>query len=116
MPHCIVEYSRETLADGDVAVLLDQLHQAVFATGLYPEPNIKVRAIPVDHVLVAGAPSPFLHATVRILSGKAPEQRRQISEAVYGVLETFRGDVPAITVEIVEMERDSYSKKLSPHS
>ena len=110
MPHVIIEYAPEGLGEEGVPALLERVHGAVAATGLFDEGNIKVRALPVAHYLVAGARRPFIAVQCRIHAGRTVEQRRALSEAVLAVLRERAPEAEVATVEVVEMERGSYAK------
>ncbi|MBS3800577.1 MAG: 5-carboxymethyl-2-hydroxymuconate Delta-isomerase [Thioalkalivibrio sp.] len=109
MPHLLVEYAAELEAILDVRELLDAVHAAARETRLFPESHIKARARPVTEYLVGGTRRPFLHAQVRIQSGRSPEQRRTLSACVLEVLRV-RAERAVVTVEVVEMEAASYTR------
>lgn len=110
MPHIVIEYPADAVNDSQVEAMLDAVHQSVVASGLFDESHIKLRALPLDHYRLGGRRAPFLHAQLRIHRGRTPEQRQLLSRGVLAVLRAQQWPLVAITVEVVEMERDSYSK------
>lgn len=109
MPHLILEYAAGPEAVIPVAALVDAVHRAARDSGLFLESHIKVRARPVSEYRVGGRMAPFVHAELRIKSGRTLEQRQALS---YAVLEALREGSPdtVITVEVVEMEARSYAR------
>lgn len=109
MPHLIVEYSEGLATGPEVAAWLDAVHAAACASGLFREAQIKVRARPVVHYRVGGAARPFVHAELRIQTGRTLMQRQALSRAVLEALRA-RVEEAVITVEVIEMETASYAR------
>jgi len=112
MPHLIIEYSETTVTDIQVDTMMEAVHQAAVATGLFEEANIKIRAIPLRHYRLGHESGGFIHAQCRIHEGRSAEQKRQLSEAVLEALCDIPLSVRVTTVEVVEMDTASYSKRL----
>jgi len=110
MPHIIIEFSRDLASDTQIGTTLDAVHQAAAATRLFDARHIRVRAYPVYLYRVGGNVVPFLHAQIRIHSGRTAEQKRQLSSAVLDALREHHRSAYSITVEVVEMERESYTR------
>ena len=108
MPHCIIEHSDDLDAN--------KLNQLVFesarTSGLFSKDgkDIKVRSIAYSHYQVGSEKTSFVHVVMKILSGRTLLHKQTLSAEVMGAvmaLEDFSGSV---TVEVVDMEKDSYSK------
>ncbi|KLR58795.1 5-carboxymethyl-2-hydroxymuconate Delta-isomerase [Diaphorobacter sp. J5-51] len=117
MPHLIVEYSRN-LAGFPEAQALTELNAAVCASPeLADEADLKSRitAVPQFEVGTAPAHRAFVHAQLRLLSGRTPEAKKDLSERVAGVLRRLTprpaGVLVQLSVEIVDMDRPSYVKE-----
>lgn len=110
MPHILIEYPADMVDGGQVEVLLDAVHRSVAASGLFDASHIRLRALPLNHYRLGGERAPFLHAQLRIHHGRTPEQKQQLSQTVLAALRAQQWPLNVITVEIVEMERGSYSK------
>ena len=108
MPHLIVEFSDGPSIANQVEPLLDAIHRAAAATGLFDESHIRVRAVPYTHYRVGGEREPFIHVQCRLHAGRSEAQKRQLSEAVLAAVRGPGWSVKVITVE--EMDRDSYAK------
>ena len=88
MPHLTVEYSSNLEPELDVLHLLHALHRAVLATGVFELGALRTRAERREHYLVAdGDPdNAFVHATLRVGSGRDPEALRRCGEQVFAAL------------------------------
>lgn len=110
MPHCIVEYARDLSEHIDISDTLHTIHNSANNTGLFNEAAIKVRAIPCDHYLVGGKLRPFIHVTAKILDGRTTAQKSQLSQALLQGLQTLALTDTSLTVEVVDMDQQSYGK------
>ncbi len=116
MPHLIVEYSRN-LAGFPEAQTLAELNQAVTGSPeILDEADLKTRIVALDHYAIGSAPEPraFVHAQLRLLSGRTPEAKRDLSERIAAVLRRLtprpEGVMVQLSVEMVDMDRGSYAK------
>lgn len=110
MPHVIIEFTHGLASETQVESMLDALHTAIAATGLFDTGHIRLRALPLHHYRCGGAKHHFLHTQLRIHTGRTTEQKRQLSSAVLAALRAQGWPAEVITVEIVEMEKASYAK------
>jgi 5-carboxymethyl-2-hydroxymuconate isomerase len=55
----------------------------------------------------------FIHVCCKIISGRNLEQRNNLSETVLKNINTLAIKSVSISVEIVDMERESYNKRVS---
>lgn len=108
MPHCIVEYSRSLEQQGAPAAWVDAVFQGVLEAGIAPASAIKVRGIGYEHYCIGGPEDDFLHVSLRLLPGRTPETKQQLTAGVMAQLEQLGLSQTAISVEICEMEADSY--------
>ena len=110
MPHLIIEFSQQQAEPEQVETMLDAVHTAAVTTALFEESHIRVRATPLDYYRTGGHYAHFIHAQCRIHAGRNAAQKRQLSEAVLQALKGQDWPARSITVEVVELDRDSYSK------
>jgi len=110
MPHCIIEYAQDI--EGDVApqVMIEQVLKACVASQLFHLDDIKLRALPYTCYQIGDKKRPFLHVDVKMLSGRSPEQKLALSQAVLGALSELALTQVETTVEISDTDRESYSK------
>ena len=112
MPHLIIEYSEDIAGDVDLDAVLDAAHAGALASGLFPEYDIKTRAIGYSRHRTGQTRDSFLHLTLRLLSGRDDAQKAALSEAVLGAIEPLLPRVVSVGVEIVDMHRESYRKRV----
>lgn len=115
MPHLTLEYSAN-LDTFDAEAILLALNEALAACGHFEEIDIKSRCVRRDafRVGTSSEPRAFVHATLAILSGRALDTRRALSEQVLAVLKTHCGTPSGVhlqlSAQVVEIERESYAK------
>jgi 5-carboxymethyl-2-hydroxymuconate isomerase len=114
MPHCIIEYSEDVLSSVNQRQLIDSVLMGTKKSELFQLDHIKLRTKSYEFyqkgdVEQAG----FIHVTVRILQGRTIEQRQDLSEKVLLEFDNLALKDMTITVEIIEMETASYSKKVT---
>ena len=116
MPHLVIEYSQKLEDSISIPALVSNGQQAMSETGLFNASAIKTRALPCrDFVLGKsheGSSNLFIHAEVRILEGRTAEQKEALSAAIFNYLCEAAPEVPEISVEVRDMEKASYSKRL----
>ncbi|WP_428025573.1 5-carboxymethyl-2-hydroxymuconate Delta-isomerase [Arcobacter sp.] len=108
MPHCIVEHSINLDSD----LFVEKVFMGALSTGLF-EPDgrdIKVRALGYSSYMTGPKRSDFIHVSLKILSGRTPKQKLSLSDAVIEELVALAYNDVSITVEVVDMDRDSYRK------
>ena len=113
MPHCIVEYSRNLENQISPTLLVESVHQGARNSGLFDGNSIKTRALAFDHYQVGNQNLDFIHVTIKILSGRNTEQREALSKAVLNELTKLNLLSISLTVEVRDMERESYSKSVA---
>ncbi|KWO47071.1 5-carboxymethyl-2-hydroxymuconate isomerase [Burkholderia ubonensis] len=117
MPHLTLEYSGNL--DGfDADATLVALNEALAGSGHFIELDIKSRATRFDDFVIgtASAPRAFAHAKLAILSGRSADVKRALSERVLSVLaQCCRapfGTHLQLSVEILDLERETYAKAI----
>lgn len=110
MPHCIAEHS----SDIDAAALLPALYHAVRDSGLFASDgsDIKVRSLVYDSYTTGGLRASFIHIAIKVLSGRTAEQKNELSHLVLQKIETLGLKKLSVTVEVIEMDRLCYAKKI----
>jgi 5-carboxymethyl-2-hydroxymuconate isomerase len=113
MPHCIVEYSAKITETLPVEQLMHAVYKGANQSELFTASDIKVRATAFDDFYLPGAEQAFVHVNLKILSGRDLVQRKSLSESVSSQLERLGIENAAITVEVTNIEKESYAKKLT---
>ncbi|ATX81619.1 5-carboxymethyl-2-hydroxymuconate isomerase [Mariprofundus ferrinatatus] len=110
MPHITVEYPEGVVDDKSVDLVLQTMHQSIAASGLFKADQVKTRAYSFRHFTNAGGSDPYIHIQARIKSGRDADNKKQLSEVILAGLEPLTLPVAVATVEIIDMDRDSYGK------
>ncbi len=117
MPHCILEYSNNISEQPNHSLILSQIHNALFSTGLFDFNDIKSRIIVHNEFYIGDGNTEraFVSLAVEILSGKDEDTKKRIAEDCLKVLETnFQDSIKAmkfsLTVQIREIDKVSYSR------
>ena len=110
MPHCIIEYSSDI--DVDPSLLISAVFQGALKSGIFEENHIKTRTISYDHYQTGALKESFIHISARILSGRTPEQRSMLSQTILVELEKLGLRSLTMTVDVIDMDKDTYSKKV----
>ena len=119
MPHIIVEYSANLEEKLDVRALLDKVHAAVLASGVFRIGAVRTRAERRDIYRIAdGDPDHgFVHVDLRIGPGRDAATRKRVADAVLDTLAAATRDVfarcgLALSVEVQEID-DNASARLN---
>ena len=120
MPHLIIEHS-VNLGELPLGDLLPALNRSLTASPeILEETDLKTRVVVVDQFRVGnqGDKRAFVHAQLRLLSGRSPEAKHDLSERIAVVLRQFvprpAGVLVQLSVEVVDMDRGSYLKEKLP--
>ena len=110
MPHFIIECSSKVYHEIVSQDLMNDVHQEVVASELFDEANIKVRIRHYEDYLSAGKPGDFIHVIGYIMGGRTTEQKKMLGERVHQKIKAFASNVPAISVDIRDMDPQTYQK------
>lgn len=116
MPHFQIDYSANLEDRLDIAGLCAVIRDAAVATGVFPLAGIRVRAVRVDHVLIAdGNPQhAFLDLSARLRAGRSLEARKAATTAIFAAVEAYCADVLASSSFMLSMEMRDIDPELSP--
>lgn len=113
MPHCIIHYARPLASRVPPEQLVQTVYASALASGLFQGKDIKTRALAFENYQTGEQQQDFIHVEVRLLSGRTLEQRTALSRHVMDALLALGQQDISLTVQISEMERNSYSKHVS---
>ena len=115
MPHCVIEYTRSIEAEINISDLLGVAFESVASSGHFNREAIKARAMPFDIYKSGLDRDEYIHVKLRILSGRTPQQKKQISDHMIEHLSTHVGRTKSLTVEIIDMDIGSYGKYIAEY-
>lgn len=113
MPHIIVEYAEQLAQDVKVDTILQVIHTSISDSGLFKASQIKTRAYSFAHFTNAGQHEPYIHIQARIKSGRDADNKKQFGKVILAGLVELKIPASVITVEVIDMDRDSYGKLVS---
>ena len=113
MPHLILEHDAALAESHDLAALSDALFDAACAHPVFASAPqaVKVRTALFANGRSGGTPESYAHLTIRLLTGRTTEQKRAVAEAMLAVLTDHLPEIGSLSVEPVEMDRDTYVKR-----
>jgi 5-carboxymethyl-2-hydroxymuconate isomerase len=114
MPHCIIDYSQDVAAQVDIDRLIEAVHLGAMDSGLFPEYDIKTRALAFTHHRTGQTRDSFVHVAVHLLDGRSDDEKTGLSEGILARIEPMLPDVVSVGVEICDMHRASYRKRVLP--
>jgi 5-carboxymethyl-2-hydroxymuconate isomerase len=119
MPHLTIEISENTRLACSQEELLDEANVALLASGHFEESAIKSRCITLNTFRIGVEPveRAFIHARLHILDGRELAVRQAISKSICEIITDAvrpepNGSPVQITVEVIEMERASFTKQV----
>ncbi len=111
MPHCVIEYTKDCLKTANVDDLIKAVFDGAMASDLFDQSHIKVRAKGYDDFFCGSGDHGQCHVTLRILAGRTAQQKNSLSQLVLSKLKPLMPHIANISVEVKDLERDSYVKK-----
>ncbi len=112
MPHCIIDYSPEVAGQIDIDALIDAVYQGAMESDLFPEYDIKTRALAYPHHRTGQTRDSFVHVALHLLSGRSDAQKAMLSECVLSRIEPLLPRVVSVSVEVLDIHRESYRKRV----
>lgn len=121
MPHLHMEYTAN-LPELNADVALLRLNNTLVGSGQFAaEFDIKSRAVKVETFRVGTGlgERAFVHVKLALLSGRSPQIKKQLSESLLAVVQDLcawpTGIDVQLCVEILDIDRDSYTKTAIGH-
>ncbi|WP_220271943.1 5-carboxymethyl-2-hydroxymuconate Delta-isomerase [Crenobacter cavernae] len=115
MPHVVMEYSAGLEPAFDARAALVAVNAALAGCGEFAAGDIKSRALRCDTVEIGdgGGDATFVHVRLQLLSGRDLATRRRLTVLVLDALQHTVAPRAGlqVSVEAVEIERDSYAKR-----
>lgn len=116
MPQITVEYSQVVADSFDRRAFAQALHAMAPALIGSAQASFKTRFYIIDEAVIGDgdAAHAMIHVDFRLLSGRAPELKRQLGEAVLDLarshLRAVEGVDIQLTVEVRDLDRPHYHK------
>ena len=114
MPHVVVEYSANLEEELDIRALLQKIHAAVLASGVFKVSAIRTRAERREvYVIADGDPdNAFMHIDVRMGAGRDATTRMSVAQGVLDTIaaetrEVFKRTGLGLSVEVREIDNNA---------
>lgn len=114
MPHFVVEYARRMEDTLSLEAVMEVVSAAGARSGVMDPSDIKVRAIPYDHFLMADGATSFVHVTVWLLAGRPTARKAHLGVCIRNDLASAFPEIESISVDIRDMDPIAYKKRLQP--
>lgn len=111
MPHFVLDCSENILKIQKPREVLEEVLETTFSTGLFEKNDIKVRINPFKHSLVQGSDNDFIHVFANIMEGRTTEQKNNLSKLIITKLKSMFPEVPIISINIRDFEKDTYCNR-----
>jgi 5-carboxymethyl-2-hydroxymuconate isomerase len=111
MPHFILDCSENILKIQEPKVVLQEVYETAFSTGLFERNDIKVRLNPFKFSLVQSGEADFIHVFGNIMEGRTNEQKANLSKMIVTKLKSMFPEVPIISINIRDFEKASYCNR-----
>lgn len=112
MSHIILEYPESCLLEPQVNEALRSVHASTTASDLFEKSHIRIRAYAFKQYTHGDEANtaPYMHIQARIKSGRDTVEKKRLSDNILQGLRNLDLPVDVITIEVVDMDRESYSK------
>lgn len=120
MPHVVLEYSGNVLEQVEFNDFFKKLHSLIIENGPFKLKDIKSRAVRRENFYVSDGneSNGFVHLALSILTGRELDLKQTLGEKILSFLKqefarSYEEMSCSISVEIKELDRDTYSKATS---
>lgn len=120
MPHIIIEHSID-FSTKEILELAHKIQKSCFEIqgGNFDFNQFKIRSLSFNNFGVGkdGSNANFIHISIKILQGRAPEIKKQLSENSFKLLQNFQQNSGLnhkrcdLSLDIIEMDRELYQKQ-----
>lgn len=104
MPHVKISCYGIELSNSWFNDLIDKSHSCLLATGMFQESNIKIRLEKNEFGSFGGLSKSYIHAEIRLLSGRDSNQLVKASETLMLTIYAQCSDDIEVSVEISEID------------
>lgn len=112
MPHFIIEAVGALDAAQDRQDAMRIVADTAAAQDTINPKDVKVRLYPCADALALDGRASFLHVTARLLAGRSDAQKDALACGLRDALDARFPDVQSISIEVCDMDPQSYRKRL----
>jgi 5-carboxymethyl-2-hydroxymuconate isomerase len=111
MPHFIIDCSENILNIANPDELMLEIHDLAESTNIFSKGDIKVRLNPYKHYNVGNTKNDFIHVFAYIMQGRNSEEKANLSKLIVCKLKTLFPQVPILSMNVMDFEKDTYCNK-----
>lgn len=112
MPHFIIEAVGALDAPDDRQEAMRLVADIGAAQDTINPKDIKVRLYPCGDALALDGRTSFIHVTARLLAGRTVQQKDALAVELRDALGSRFSDVQSVSIEVCDMDPESYRKRL----
>ncbi len=113
MPHFVLEYTSNLRSEVAIPTLLARVNAVLIAQdGVFPIGGIRSRAIELTEYAIADgqADDAFVHATLKIGSGRTPEQKKKVGDEIFAAMEAHFAELFSRRYLALSLELNEFSE------
>src|SRR5882724_3204977 len=111
MPHFVIDCSENVITMKTPEEILQRVHDAAEASGLFTGGDIIVRINPFKYYKPGKSKNDFIHVLAYIMQGRNTEQKSNLSKKIVTALNAMFPAVPIIAINVIEIEKAGYCDK-----
>lgn len=112
MPHCIIEYSSALTSATTPQQIIEHVHLGALNSELFVPQDIKSRATAYQDFKLGCGSENFIHVTIKLLMGRTPTQKNQLSASVLSQLKALGLSSASLSVAVCDIDTSSYAKQI----
>jgi len=111
MPHFVIDCSENIINKKSPKEIMRNVYDSAESTQLFSEGDIKVRINPFKYYNVGNTSHDFIHIFANIMEGRSTDQKSKLSKKIITELNLMFPEVPIISINIRDFEKDNYCNK-----
>ncbi|WP_025897041.1 5-carboxymethyl-2-hydroxymuconate Delta-isomerase [Sneathiella glossodoripedis] len=112
MPHFVLEYAADIEQTVDIPKTMKAVQDVADECDFMNLADVKIRAKAFDHYLMPEPGQTFFHVTVYLLEGRTDEMKEGLAIDLRSVLEKLMPTVTSIGIDVRDMNRTAYKKRV----
>lgn len=111
MPHFIIHCSESITRIHSKQEIMQTVYQQAIASDLFVKTDIKVRVQSFEEFIAGDGSDDFIHVFGNIMQGRTIDQKADLSRRIVAALNGLFPQVPIVSMNIRDFEKDSYCNK-----
>lgn len=111
MPHFVIDCSEQIIKLKSPESIMQIVYDAAKSTELFIPEEIKVRITAFQHYNVGNTKDYFIHVFANIMEGRNTDQKAHLSKSIVTELKLMFPEVPIISMNIRDFEKQTYCNR-----